>query len=57
MGFIKVLFTWMSSIFYLSEAAETIGKKGVKQREQKGYNKQRNIGITNAEASLEYDIV
>lgn len=38
-------------------AAETIGMKGARQREQKGCSKQRSIGITNAEASQEYNIV
>ena len=36
-------------------AAESIGKKGVKQREQKGYSKPRSIGIINVEASLGYN--
>ena len=36
-------------------AAKSIGKKGVKQREQKGYSKPRSIGIINVEASLEYN--
>jgi hypothetical protein len=44
----------MSLVSYLDEAAESIGKKGAKQREQRGCSKQRIIGIINAAASLEY---
>ncbi|CAN7064545.1 unnamed protein product, partial [Brassica rapa subsp. trilocularis] len=36
-------------------AAESTGKKDVKQREQRGYSKPKSIGIINAEASLEYN--